>query len=117
MAGYVAVLQVDLHFPDAGSLKAKRKDLQSIKAILRGRYGAAVSETDHHDSWQRATVTVALTGPSASELDHYVDEVERYLDGRCPQGVGVRRTLLSVDELADVVTLGVRVSPSSGWEG
>ena len=33
---YVALLLIDLHFPDAGSLKAKRKELQSVKAQLQG---------------------------------------------------------------------------------
>jgi uncharacterized protein len=36
-SGFVAVLVIDLHFPDAESLKAKRKELSSIKAQLRGR--------------------------------------------------------------------------------
>ena len=43
--GYVAVLVIDLHFPEAGSLKAKRKELSSIKAQLQTRMGVAVSET------------------------------------------------------------------------
>ena len=40
-SGFVAVLVIDLHFPDAGSLKSKRKELSSIKAQLHGRLGAA----------------------------------------------------------------------------
>ena len=53
-SGFVAVLVIDLHFPDAGSLKSKRKELSSIKAQLHGRLGAAVAEVDHQDLWQRA---------------------------------------------------------------
>ena len=45
-SGFVAVLVIDLHFPDAGSLKSKRKELSSIKAQLHGRLGAAVAEVD-----------------------------------------------------------------------
>jgi len=41
---YVALLLVHLHFPDAGSLKAKRKDLSSVKAQLQTRMGASVAE-------------------------------------------------------------------------
>ena len=100
-AGFVAVLVIDLHFPEAGSLKAKRKDLASIKAQLHGRFGAAVAETDHHDLWQRATLTAALTGRSASVLQHAVDNVERFLLARCPDGVRVEQLLLSVQELQD----------------
>ena len=35
-SGFVAVLVIDLHFPEAGSLKSKRKELSSIKAQLHG---------------------------------------------------------------------------------
>ena len=59
---YLALLLVDLHFPDAGSLKAKRKDVQSVKAQLHGRLGAAVAEVGGQDTWQRTTLSVALNG-------------------------------------------------------
>ena len=42
-SGFVAVLVVDLLFPESGSLKSKRKELSSIKAQMRTRLGAAVS--------------------------------------------------------------------------
>ena len=50
---FVCLLEIHLHFPENGSLKGKRKELQSLKAQLQRRFGAAVSETDHHDLWQR----------------------------------------------------------------
>ena len=61
--GVVVVLQVHLFFPDSGSLKAKRAELNSVKAHLRQRMGASVSEVAHQDSWQRSTLAVALAGP------------------------------------------------------
>jgi len=99
-SGFVAVLVIHLHFPEAGSLKGKRKELSSVKAQLQTRHGAAVAEVDHHDLWQRATLTAALTSRSASTLEAIADRVERWLDGRFPDGVRVERTLLSVDEFA-----------------
>jgi hypothetical protein len=101
--GYVAVLVIHLHFPDAGSLKSKRKDLSSIKAQLHGRLGAAVAEVGHQDLWQRATLTAALTGGSPARLAGAVDSVERWLQWRCPDGVRVERLLTSVDELTEIV--------------
>jgi uncharacterized protein YlxP (DUF503 family) len=98
-AGYVAVLVIDLHFPDAGSLKAKRRELSSIKAQLRGRLGVAVSETGHQDLWQRATLTVALTGGSLHRLDAAVDDVERFVVARCPDGTSIERLTASVEDL------------------
>jgi uncharacterized protein len=97
--GFVAVLVIELHFPDAGSLKGKRKELSSIKSQLHGRLGAAVAETDHQDLWQRATLTASLTGGSLRRLSAAVDEVERWLLARCPDGVRIERLVASVEDL------------------
>jgi uncharacterized protein len=98
-SGFVAVLVIELHFPDAGSLKSKRKELSSIKAQLHGRLGAAVAEIDHQDTWQRSTLTAALTGGSLSALLAAADNVERWLDARWPDGVRVQRIVASVEDL------------------
>jgi hypothetical protein len=97
--GFVAVLVIDLHFADSSSLKGKRKELSSIKAGLHNRLGAAVAEIDHHDLWQRATLTAALTGGSLQALNTAVDRTERWLDARVPDGVRVQRIVASVEEL------------------
>ena len=95
----MAVLVIDLHFADAGSLKGKRKELASIKAVLRGRLGVSVAEIDHHDKWQRATLTAAMTGGSLGTLTAAADKVERWLEARVPDGVRVERLVASVEEL------------------
>ena len=96
---FVAVLLVDLHFPDAGSLKAKRKDVQSVKAQLHGRLGAAVAEVGGQDTWQRSRLSIALTSGSAHELGRAADRVERYLVDRFPDGAVVRRLQVSAEDL------------------
>ena len=98
-SGFVAVLVIDLHFPDAESLKGKRKELQSVKAQLHGRLGAAVSETGHQDLWQRSTLTAALTSGSAHRLSAAADELERWVIARCPEGAWVERLVASVEDL------------------
>jgi uncharacterized protein len=98
-SGFVAVLVIDLHFPDAGSLKSKRKELSSIKAQLHGRLGAAVAEVDHQDLRQRARLTAALTGGTPAVLSAAAGNVERWLDARWPDNVRVQTILTSVDDL------------------
>jgi uncharacterized protein len=98
-SGFVALLVIDLHFPEAESLKTKRRELSSIKAQLRTRLGAAVSEVDHQDLWQRARLTAALTSGSLSTLSAAADGVERWLENRCPDGVAVQRVIASVEDL------------------
>src|SRR5947209_6104513 len=98
-SGFVAVLVIDLHFPDAGSLKGKRHELSSVKAQLQRRLGVAVAETAHQDLWQRATLTAALTGGSLAALCNASDNVERWLHARFPDGVRVERIVASVEDL------------------
>jgi uncharacterized protein len=101
-SGFVAVLVIHLHFPDAESLKGKRKELSSIKSQLHGRLGLAVSEVDHHDLWQRATLAAAITGRTPSAVTAQAENVERWLESRCPERLRVERVLVSVEELQDV---------------
>jgi uncharacterized protein YlxP (DUF503 family) len=103
-SGFVAVLVIHLHFPFAGSLKGKRKELSPLKAQLHTRFGATVAEVGHHDLWQRATLTAALTGGSISRLESAVDNVERWLLARCPDGVRVERVCASVEDLRGVIS-------------
>jgi uncharacterized protein YlxP (DUF503 family) len=97
---YVALLLVHLHFPEAGSLKAKRKDLASVKAQLRGRMGVAVAEVGHQDLWQRATLAAALTGGSIGVLEHATDRVEDFLLARFPETCRIERTVASFDDVS-----------------
>ena len=81
-AGYVGILSVELHFPDNGSLKGKRKHVRSAKAQLQQRFGASVAEVGHHDLWQRSALTVACASRRHSELLELLDAAERYLAGQ-----------------------------------
>ena len=97
---YVCLLEIHLHFPTNGSLKGKRKELSSLKAQLQRRFGAAVAETDHHDLWQRATLTVALVGRQAGALRDHGAGVERYVLGIYPDGARVETQLVSIEDLS-----------------
>ncbi len=78
-------VRLELELPFASSLKDKRQTLRSIKDRLR-RKNVSVVESDHHDSWQRATVEVALAAVSRGAAEEKREEI--------------RRQLLNYDELA-----------------
>jgi uncharacterized protein YlxP (DUF503 family) len=78
-SGFVAILTVELHFPEASSLKDKRHFVRSARDNLRHRFGAAVAEVDHHDLWQRAALTVACVARSAQDADELAAGAERWL--------------------------------------
>jgi uncharacterized protein YlxP (DUF503 family) len=80
---HVLALSVELHLPECRSLKAKRATLKPIIEGARRRYGVAVAETAHQNTWQRSQVAVAVVSGSASHATEVMDEVERYI-WSCP---------------------------------
>jgi uncharacterized protein YlxP (DUF503 family) len=97
-AGYVGILTVDLHFAEAGSLKGKRKHVQSAKAQLQNRFGASVAEVDYHELWQRARLTLACVAREHRELDGLLDDALRYLHGQEYEVTRTERQIVVPDE-------------------
>jgi uncharacterized protein len=97
-AGYVGILTVELHFPEAGSLKGKRKYVKSAKAQLQNRFGAAVAEVDHHDLWQRSRLTMACVAREAGEASQLLEDAVRYLNCQEYELVRVERELVTPGE-------------------
>jgi hypothetical protein len=58
----IALLTLEIHIPHAQSLKDKRMVVRRLKDRLRSRFNVAVSETNHQDLWQRATLSIATVG-------------------------------------------------------
>jgi uncharacterized protein YlxP (DUF503 family) len=96
-AGYVGILSVELHFPEAGSLKGKRKYVKSAKAQLQNRFGASVAEVDHHDLWQRARLTLSCVARDEREVVRLLDGAERYLHGQEYELVRSDRDIVTLD--------------------
>jgi uncharacterized protein YlxP (DUF503 family) len=97
-SGYVGILTFELHFPEAGSLKGKRKYVKSAKAQLQNRFGASVAEVDHHELWQRSRLTVACVAREVREAERLLDEAERYLVGQEWEVGGFEREVVSLDD-------------------
>ena len=74
---HCAAVEIDLHIPEARSLKAKRAVVKPIVEGLRRRFRVAVAEVDHQDQWQRAGIGVAAVASSPAHVADILDEVER----------------------------------------
>ena len=96
--GYVGILSIELHFPEAGSLKGKRKHVLSAKSQLQNRFGASVAEVDHHELWQRSRITASCVAREYREVEHLLDDAERYLHGQEFVCTGVERRVVTLDE-------------------
>jgi uncharacterized protein len=97
-SGYVGILTVELHFPEAGSLKSKRKHVKSAKAQLQNRFGASVAEVDHHELWQRTRLTVACVAREHGEVEELLEDAVRYLNGQEFELVSTERQVVAPDD-------------------
>jgi uncharacterized protein len=73
----VGLLTLELHIPDAQSLKDKRQVLRSLKDRLRRQFNVAVAELDHHEAWQRSVIGVVTL---SNEEKHLQAELQKVLD-------------------------------------
>ena len=72
-------MRLELRFPHAQSLKAKRSCLRPLLDGGRHRFPVAMAEVDHLDSWQRAAVGVSAVSRSATKVAELIDNVERFV--------------------------------------
>ena len=84
MSSIVALLSVEMHFPEAHSLKEKRMLLRRVKDRLK-KFNIATAEVEHLDKWQRTQigiVTVSNTRIAVDQaLNSAIDEIERVQPG------------------------------------
>lgn len=78
----VAALRVELHLRSPQSLKEKRGILRPIIGGLRRHGSYSVAEVGNHDSWQRATIGLAIVAPDGPTLHAHVSKIRSYLDSR-----------------------------------
>jgi uncharacterized protein YlxP (DUF503 family) len=72
----VGLLTLELHIPQAQSLKDKRQILRSLKDKLRGHFNVAVSELEYHDTWQRSVVGIVTL---SNEQQHVEESLQKVL--------------------------------------
>lgn len=73
----IAFLTLEIRIEVAHSLKDKRHVVRSVKDRLRAHFNVAVSELDHNDLWQRATLGVVSISDSRDYLAGLMAHVER----------------------------------------
>ncbi|MGB9435089.1 MAG: DUF503 domain-containing protein [Candidatus Acidiferrum sp.] len=72
----VGLLTLELHLPEAQSLKDKRQVLRSLKDRLRGSFNVAVAELDFEETWQRSVVGVVTL---SNEEQHVEESLQKVL--------------------------------------
>lgn len=76
----VGVCRLVFHFPDSGSLKAKRKYLRRIIERVRAKFNAGISEVGAQDSWQKAIVGLVVAGNENAHVQSMIDTITRFIE-------------------------------------
>jgi uncharacterized protein YlxP (DUF503 family) len=76
----IGLLEVELHLPDAHSLKDKRQPLRSILSRIRQQHNVSIAEVAHQDEWQRAGLAVVGVNTERVHMERTLDEIRREIE-------------------------------------
>jgi uncharacterized protein len=79
---FIGVLYMEIHMPGVTCLKGKRRIVQSIKANIRNKFNASVSEVDFQDKWQRAAIGVAIAGGERAHIEVELHKALSFVENR-----------------------------------
>jgi uncharacterized protein YlxP (DUF503 family) len=96
--GFVGILRFELHLPENGSLKGKRKVLLQVKSRLERRFGASVAEIGHHELWQRSQLVMVVARRQSGDAVHALEQARSYLSSQQFELARSEWQVLSVEE-------------------
>ena len=77
---YVGIAHLELHIPEARSLKAKRGPVRSLVEKIRNRHQVLVIEAGHQDLQQRSRLAICALSTSSVDIEARLRRVERTVD-------------------------------------
>ena len=90
----VGVMTVNLVLHGIFSLKDKRSIVKSVIGRLQSRFNISISEVDHHDSKQLATIGISIISTDTKFVNQQLDSILNFMraDGRFYLGEIERET-------------------------
>jgi uncharacterized protein YlxP (DUF503 family) len=77
---YIGVAHLELHIPEARSLKAKRAPVRSLLEKIRNRHKVLVIEVGHQDLYQRARLAICAISTDPVDVEARLQRVEKTID-------------------------------------
>jgi len=78
----VGVLRLELHLPDAHSLKEKRRVIRAIASRVRNKFNVSIAECEAQDLWQHAVLGIAQVGNEEPHVDACLRGVVQFIDAQ-----------------------------------
>ncbi len=76
----IGLLEVDLQFPAAQSLKDKRQVLMSLKTKLRQTFNISVAEVGDNDAWQSSMLAAVVIANEQQHANEVLSKVAAYIE-------------------------------------
>lgn len=76
----VAVCLLEIHIPEATSLKQKRQVVESLVKRLRNRFNFSAAEVGHRDLWQRSELGLAAVCQNSASADRVMEQALSYIE-------------------------------------
>ena len=77
---YIGVAHLELHIPEARSLKAKRAPVRSLVEKIRNRHQVLVIEAGRQDLYQRASLAICALSTNQLDAEARLQRVEKTID-------------------------------------
>ncbi len=77
---YVGIGRLELHVPEARSLKAKRSHTRSLIERIRSRHQVLITEIDHQNLHQRAAFAFCVFSADPVDVEARLRRVENTID-------------------------------------
>lgn len=77
----VGVLRLSLFFGASLSLKEKRQGVRRICDRVRHKFNVAIAEVGGLDTWQRATLGVAVVSNESAHAQAMIDKIAAFVEG------------------------------------
>jgi len=75
----VGIVDIEMHIPQAGSLKEKRSVINSLKSRIQNKFNVSIAEVDYFDKWQRAAFGLSTVSTDKSHIDSILSEIESFI--------------------------------------
>ena len=72
----IGLLTLDLHIPEANSLKSKRMVVKSLIDRIKNKFNVSVAEVDANDLWQRSVIGIALVANETQIINKVFEKIK-----------------------------------------
>jgi uncharacterized protein YlxP (DUF503 family) len=77
---YIGIAHLELHVPEARSLKAKRGPVRSLVEKIKSRHQVLVVEAGHQGLYQRARIAICALSTDVVDAEARLQRVEATVD-------------------------------------